>query len=53
MDRNYLLTYIRDGYGCFEWFETEEEMNVFIESVCKLKDYKVLEKTHVRDAVAL
>ncbi|WP_193635332.1 hypothetical protein [Bacillus paranthracis] len=29
--RNYLLTYKQDGHAKFEWFETVEEMQDFID----------------------
>ena len=28
----YLLTYVQDGHAKFEWFETEEEMQDFIDT---------------------
>lgn len=48
MNRNFLLTYIRcytDGFKfkTFDWFETEEEMNEYIENNDYI--YEVLEKT--------
>lgn len=53
MEHKYLLTYIRKGFSCFQWFSTVEDMEYFIESICKPKDYKIIEKTYIKDAVAL
>jgi hypothetical protein len=33
MDRNYLLTYLKDGYAQFDWFESLEEMQDFIDRI--------------------
>lgn len=53
MEQNYLLTYIRQGFSCFEWFEKFEDMDDFIVDVCMKHDYKVLEKIFVKDAETL
>lgn len=52
MDQNYLLTYqhIKNICGCtettFAWFNTEEEMNEFIET----HDIKIMEKIKIINA---
>lgn len=32
MSRNYLLTYLKDKIHQYEWFETEEEMQDFVDT---------------------
>lgn len=46
MDKKYLLTYQNEKSVCFEWFDTEEEMNVFINE----RDINVLEALFMKDA---
>jgi hypothetical protein len=59
--QNFLLTYehqvIIKG-GClvcstFKWFETEEELNVFIEDHIIEMNFKILEKIEIIDSKSL
>lgn len=53
MNRNYLLTYETGEYKTYDWFETEEDMNDFIEIHNDMSGFSVIEKTHVLGAVVL
>ena len=56
MDKNFLLTYeypsCQTGsiYEGFEWFETEEEMNEYIDSEGCEDDWVVIEKFEIISA---
>ena len=48
-EKDYLLTYEKDGKTDFIWFESEDEMNDFINE----NDIKVLDKIYIVQAVNL
>ncbi|WP_161793376.1 hypothetical protein [Cohnella kolymensis] len=47
----YLLTYTYEGYSCYSWFESEEEMNEYIEE--RGDKIVVNEKMHIISAIEL
>lgn len=53
MGNHFLLTYIRKGSPCFQWFETLNEMDKFVDEVCMTFEYKVLEKIQIKEAVII
>lgn len=48
---DYLLTFSYDGYQCFSWFETEEEMNEYVRE--RGDKIEVLEKIHIIESRAV
>ncbi|WP_397331706.1 hypothetical protein [Paenibacillus sp. JSM ZJ436] len=45
-----MLTYVGPGFNCYEWFDSIEEMNMFIETVIEVNDYVVCEKLLIENA---
>lgn len=48
IEHQYLLTYEQDGIGRYSWFESEEELNNFIEA--NEGSIVVTEKMHILGA---
>ena len=38
----YLITYDNDGYSCYAWIDSEEELHDFADTL-KNNDYKIIE----------